>query len=276
MGHRIGRRVGAAATGVALEGDAGIDEFERIGPVGEDAACIEGPYPIVDREKPLWVFERVGIGGHALLGEQRGAQPIARRLPDMERLRHGAEIGLDAARHRGRECERMGEFIRAQAEQVSASRRAAEGPERRGRVPAFVVVMEIHRACETGFALDAGGVSSQERLSGVAGADRPQGRQDRRRRMAADRIVAIVEIERMRRDAVDERGAEHIEMFAAPEDQRRPGRGGLAQRARHHRRRIVVHARQGDADGVEDGVFRHRDRFGRKRLECHLADSIRE
>ena len=97
--HRIGGGMRAAAAGMALERDARVGEIERACPLRQHTACIEGAGAVVDRKESLRMFERVRIGGHALLREQRGAQPVARRLADVERLCHGAEIGLDAARH---------------------------------------------------------------------------------------------------------------------------------------------------------------------------------
>jgi hypothetical protein len=72
-------------------------------------------------------------------------------------------------------------------------------------MPAFLIVMEVDRARELALGLDAGRIGGDEGLTGIAGRERPQRRQDRRRRMAAERVAAIVEIERVRRRAVDER-----------------------------------------------------------------------
>ena len=94
--------------------------------------------------------------------------------------------------------------------------------------------------------------------------------------MAAERVAAIVEIERMGRDAVDQRRAEHVETLAAAENQCRAGGCGLAQGTPHDRRGLLPRAGQGDADGVKNAVFRHRNGFARKRFEGHVADVIGE
>jgi hypothetical protein len=77
-----------------------------------------------------------------------------------------------------------------------------------------------------------------------------QRRQDRRGRMAAHRIAHVVEVERVRRRAVDQRGIERVGPARRAEDYR------LAAIRRQHAgddacARLGA-ARQGDADPVED------------------------
>src|SRR6266446_3885972 len=94
--------------------------------------------------------------------------------------------------------------------------------------------------------------------------------------MAPERIAAVVEVERMRGDAIDQGGAERIEMPTVAEDQRRPRRSRVAQSPRDDGRRLLLRARQGDADRVEHGKLCRLDRLARKLLESQLANSIGE
>ena len=208
MQHGVDRRMGRAAAGVALEGDARLGEVEGLRPFGQDAVGIERAGAVEDREEALLVLERAVVGGHAFLRQQRREQTVARRVPDMERLGHGAEIGLDARRHRGRERERRRHLVgrRAAADgrrpprcrRCRASRSGASPSRSDGNCTARA---SLH------LAFDAGRIGGDERPPGDAGRERPQRRQDRRRRMAAERVAAVVEIERVRGDAVDQRGA---------------------------------------------------------------------
>ncbi len=206
MQHGIGSRMGRAAARMTLEGDARVGEIERLRPFGQDAIRIKVALTVEHRKEALLVLERGVIGGHALLCEQRGKQPVARRMTDMERLGHGAEIGLDARGHRGRERERGRDLVGRQPKQMRACRRCPEGAERRGRMPALLIMMEVDRARELAFGLDAGRIGGDEGLAGYARGERPQRRQDRRRRMTAKRVAAIVEVERVRRRTIDQRG----------------------------------------------------------------------
>ena len=68
--------------------------------------------------------------------------------------------------------------------------------------------------------------------------------------MAAERVVAVVEVERVRGGAVDQRGVEGADASRVAEDQR-----GAARRtgdAEHDAGRGFLCAGEGDADGVED------------------------
>ena len=94
--------------------------------------------------------------------------------------------------------------------QVAARGRRAEHAQGRGRVPALFVMVEMHAAGDPRLGLEPGDIGGDEGGAGAVAAvgEREQRRQDRRRRVAAQRIADIVEIERMRRGAVDQRGVE--------------------------------------------------------------------
>ena len=104
--HRIDRRMGAAAAGMRLDGDAGIEDVKRVGPDLEDAVGIVIAGAVEHLEEALTMGEGIGTGGKALARQAGGDQAVARAMADMQRLGHGAEIGLDAGceRHRQRQC----------------------------------------------------------------------------------------------------------------------------------------------------------------------------
>src|SRR5262245_16384779 len=94
--------------------------------------------------------------------------------------------------------------------------------------------------------------------------------------MAAERVAAIVEIERVRGRAVDERGRERVDALTAAKDQGRALPRGPAQGARDDRGRVLLGARERDPDRIEDAFLGGHDRLARQRLERHLSDPIRE
>src|ERR1700722_7946446 len=97
----------------------------------------------------------------------------------------------------------------------------SEDAQRRGRVPAFFVMVEMDAARDPRLGLEPRDIGGDEGGSGaVFGlSEREQRRQDRRRGVAAERIADVVEIERMRRRAVDQRRVEWARAQVAPEDQ---------------------------------------------------------
>ena len=162
----------------------------------------------------------------AVAREQRGEQTVARAMADVQRLHHRAEVGLDAGGERRGDRERGGDLVVRQLQQLRARSGGAEDAERRGRVPAVRVVIEVHAQRELALGLEAGDVGGDEIAAARADVvrEREQRRQDRRRRMAADRVVAVVEIERVRGGAVHERGVERADARrVAAEHERGPG-----------------------------------------------------
>src|SRR5262249_54946756 len=205
--HDVERRMGAAATGILLDGDAGLDDVERRTPVREDARGVVGSWPIEDFQKTLVVLKLAGIGGEIPLGEQRGKEAVARAMTHMQRLRHRTEVRLDAAGERGSDGERGRAAPRVQPQEMTGRRGGAVDAERRGRMPALGVVMEVDAQRKLALGLKARDIGRDEGSS----VDRPPGGkrkkswQDRCRRMPAQGVVAVVEVERMRRGAVDQR-----------------------------------------------------------------------
>ncbi len=252
--------MGAGATGMALEGDARLDQVQRLCPSVDNAAGVEGAGAVIDGEEALRMLQRLVIGGHAFGRQQGGKQAVARALADMERLGHGAEIRLDARCHGSGQRQRRRDLLDVELQQLGAGRGGAEGAERRCRVPALLIMMEVHRAAELGLDLHADGVGRQ--YVAAAGAERfaqrPQGRENRRRRMAADRVAAIVEVERMHRRPVGQCRHRRLRAKAGTDDHA-PTAGSLSlDESGDDRAGPRGHAGKTDPEGVgdrPDGLF---------------------
>src|SRR6516225_1656993 len=133
--HDVERRMGATATGILLDGDAGLDDVERCTPVREDAHGVVGSPPVEYFQKTLIVLKLAGIGGEIPLGKQRCKEAVASAMTHMQRLRHRTEVRLDAGGERGSDGERGGPERCVEPQEM---RRRCGGPvdaERRGRVP---------------------------------------------------------------------------------------------------------------------------------------------
>src|SRR5579864_8844312 len=96
----------------------------------------------------------------------------------------------------------------------------AEHAERRGRVPALFVMMEMDAAGDPRLGLEAGDIGRDEGLAVaiLLVREREDRRQDRRRGMPAQRVADIVEIERMRGGTVDQRRIERAGAAVAAEN----------------------------------------------------------
>jgi hypothetical protein len=220
------------------------------------------------------VFERRVVGGKPAFRQLRREQPVARGVSDMERLGHRAEIGFDPARKRSGDRERLRGGARIEPHQMTARRRRAEHTQCRGRVPALFVMVIVDAAADPRLRLEPGDISGDE----IAAAailrlgHRKDRRQDRRRGVPAQRIADIVEIERVRRGAVDERRVERAGAPVAAKDQ--AGARRAAQRVGDDARAILMGAREGDADRVEDGRLRPMDRLARQRVVADGDDLL--
>ena len=74
--HRVDRRMGAAAARIALDGDAGRDDVERLRPVAQHRVGVVIAGAVEDLEEALPVLEHVVARGHALARQQ---SPPSRR-----------------------------------------------------------------------------------------------------------------------------------------------------------------------------------------------------
>ena len=95
----------------------GGDDVVGPAPIGEDCLGVEIAGAVEHAQKSLLVFERGVVGGKPLAREHCREQAVARRVADMQRLGHRAEIGLDAGRERGGDRQRLRGFRAVQTHQ---------------------------------------------------------------------------------------------------------------------------------------------------------------
>ncbi len=145
--------------------------------------------------------------------------------------------------------------VASSCEQLGARGRGAEGAERRGGVPALLVMMEIDGAGDLGLDLDAGDIGLQHRGASRALmlGQRPQRRHHRRGGMAAQRVAAIVEIERVGGGAVDGGGVERRRPLPTRPNRLARAVSDRAQRPLGDPRARLGGAGQRHPDGVENG-----------------------
>src|SRR5882762_7054716 len=154
--HRVDRRMRAAAAGILLDAYTGRDDVEWRRPGAHCARYIIGTRPVEHFEEALLVLEHAeAVRREADLCQARRENAIASAVADMQRLRHSAEVRLDARGERRGERERHARPVRIQSHQARGRRGCAEGAERRGRMPALGVVVEVDGEGELGFDLES-------------------------------------------------------------------------------------------------------------------------
>ena len=147
----------------------------------------------------------------------------------------------------------------------------AEHADRRRRVPALLVMMEVDAARDARLGLPARDIGGDERppVHRARLRQSEQRRQDRRRWVSAKRVAAIVEIQRMRRGAVDQRRIQRCHALVGAEHQTRAVRRG---HARDDPRARFARAGQRAADRVEDRDARPMHRILRQRVVADTGD----
>ena len=176
-------------------------------------------------------------------------------MADVQRLRHGAEVRLDAARERSRKRQRLGGARNVEPEKMRGRCRGSEGTERGRGVPPFVVMMKIDRTRQAHLGLDADDVSRQRpparNLQLLAE------RKDRRRHgcrvVPTQHARDIVVVQRVRGRAVDQGRVQGARAMAGAEHERGPWRIGHAGSLEQNLRARLGDSRQRAADGVDDG-----------------------
>ena len=217
-----------------MDDDAACERLVRVEGDLEALAQLVGrlvPRALVgdDLEQAARRLQRAGTRREAMPREQRRHQPGPRRRAGMERLGHGAELLAQAHRLRRCDAERHGTAAFVQAEDAGAAGRRAQHAGGPGDVPAAVVVVGVHHVADAARHVDA----QHQRIDHVAPGraallrQREHGRCDRARRMDDRLQVRVVEVEGVRRDAVDQRRARHVDALAAAEH------GGLRRRLQH-------------------------------------------
>ena len=132
--------------------------------------------------------------------------------------------GFDAGGQRHTDRQRGRQSIIIEFEQTPAGGDGTEGAEGRGRMPALGVVVHVHAAGHAGLGLEPGDISFDEIAPGHINllAERQGRRYDGGGRMPAEGIVAIIEIECVRRGAVDQGRIERIGAACAAPNQTGP------------------------------------------------------
>src|SRR5215472_12838945 len=95
--HRVERPVGAVACWVFLDAEPVLDDFPLLPEASSRGLPIDFSSGGYRTQEPLRMLERVGGCGETDFGESRSEKARMRRAAGMERLRHRAEIGHDAA-----------------------------------------------------------------------------------------------------------------------------------------------------------------------------------
>src|SRR3954469_18753625 len=157
---------------------------------------------------------------------------------------------------------------------MCARGRRTKDAERRGRMPAFGVVIEVNPERNLGFGFEAGDIRGDKVAAARADFIREckQRGQYRRRRMAAERIIAIVKIQRMRGGAVDYGSIERIDSPLPAEHIARPC--AAAERAPRQTRSLFMTASERDADGVENADLCPANRGWRQRVVSGCGDAL--
>jgi hypothetical protein len=174
-------------------------------------------------------------------------------MTHVQGLRHGAEVRLDAGGERGGDGERGRRASCIEPQKVARRRRGAVHAESRGRVPALVVVVEIDAEPKLALGLEARDIGRDEGTPvdrPVVG-ERKKGRQNRCRRMPAQGVVAVVEVERVRGGAVDQRGVERARAVGGAEHEAACAGRGHSDPAENLRGWLHA-AGDRDAYGIED------------------------
>ena len=181
-----------------------------------------------------------------------------RRFPGMERLAHGAEHRFEAGRLGSGDAQRQRRPLRVQSQEMSGRRRGTETADRGGAVEAAGVVAGCHQGADAAERLVAGDESGDHRLAvgALRLAQRQQHRQDRHAGMAAHGHVDVVEVERVRSGAVDQRRQLRRRARAMP-DERRLRRAALFERlGEEDLRERLARARDGHGEEIEDALPR--------------------
>src|SRR5581483_707691 len=209
---------------------------------------------VEDVEEPLLVLEDARVGLESAGRQQRCEQPVAAALTDVQRLGHGAEVGLEAAREGGRDGKRHGGAPRIETEQVGRCRSSADRAERGRRVPALVVVMIVDGARQPDLGLHADEIGRQQLLAARSAllAQREQRGDQRHRLVAAENAAEIVVVEGVGGGAVDEGGIQRAGAAVGAEDQRLSGGVANAGRLQEQLGARLRQAGQRHSDRVDD------------------------
>ena len=214
------------------------------------------------------MLECVRGGGHSRLGQARRLDAVGRGPAGMQRLGHRPEVGGQAGRQAGRDCQGMPRLLLVEAAQAGGRRGGCHGAEHAGGMPALGVM-------RVGLAADQ---LRPYLVADQVGADRGQARcadrfalgEHRRNqngaRMAGQRHVIVVE--RVSGHAIDERCLGRASALVTEQNARlREARAlGAHMRAHEPRHRLVTAGKHG-SDRVDETGADDADRLIRDPIE---------
>ena len=242
--------VGHESAGVGLEtvhlDRPALAEVPEQGVHVEDVAV--APEPLGSR------VERRGVAREPPLREQGALDTARPGTAEVQRFGHGAEDGRDARPLGGPESDRVRGLIRRESEQAAGRDRDGHRADDAGAVPPAVGVVRVHGQRQPGLQLEPDDERRQQLAVLRPGTltDGQQGRQQRSTGMDAGRQQGVVEVEHVRRHAVDERGVDDVRAPGVA-GERRPRRPtDLVEVVEQEGDGLVGAPAQRDAQGVDD------------------------
>ena len=165
--HRIDRRVRAAAARMLLDAESGGDDVVGPAPIREDRLGIEIAGAVEHVQKALLVFERASLAVNPSRASCAANRPLRAVCPTCSGLVIVPKLALMPDASEAAIASACAVFARSRAHQVTAGRRRAEHAQRRGRVPALFVMVQIDAAADAGLGLEPGDIGGDEIAPGA-------------------------------------------------------------------------------------------------------------
>ena len=196
----------------------------------------------------------------------------------MERFAHRAEHALQPRRLRRCDAHRHRRRCRIEPQQVAGRGRCADSAVGRRVVPAPGVVRRAHEAADPTLGLEARGERLDQALAVDAGvfAERQHGRRDRHGRVTTHREIDVVEVERMRHRAIEQRRLPHRHLGAAADDCRLRGAAFVGDVGCKYFGEWFVPRSERHAEPVEQAMSGDRLRRGRDLVVAQTARFLGE
>ena len=241
--QRVQGGVGAAAAGIALDAHARGHDLQRLAGIEAQLRQIRLLRTLEHVDEAALAVQRIGVGGEAVMSEQRGHHAIARRHSGVQWLDHGAEILAYAACAGGGNAQSHAYLAFLQLQQMGRGCCRGQGAQGGCRMPSGGVVRRVEVATQARRDVQPGDIGGDD-VAAAAAIALAQGEQ---RRHEIDRGVpdhgrrGIVVIQGVARGGIGQR--------------RRRGRHahGLSQYQRHRMTAV----------GADHGAHRHRLFAGR-------------
>jgi hypothetical protein len=212
------------------------------------------------------------------LRKPRRLQADRRGAARMQRLAHGAEHALQPRGLRGRNAERMRGGRSIQPQHVAHGSSRADCADRRGGVPAALVVRAADQPADAAFGLEARGERFHEPLAvelAMLG-QRQHGRGDRHGRMAAEVEIHIVEVERVRHRPVQQRCLLDVDAAAAADHGRLRRAAVFGDLLGKNIGQRLIARGERHPEEIHEAVAGDRARFDRKVVVAQVGCLFRE